>query len=153
MENRFSCIARIGDIIKVNTTDGATFEGLLSHLGQIVYDGNIYDYEFLISETTFGAEDTFGAVVLQTSDIKSVSVVNNYSALKDTKQDEILNIDKVKTIMKCRGMTVSDLALRMKKDRPSVSKIINRKRKNISLQTAVSMAKALGVSVDEIVNK
>lgn len=144
-------IFSVGDLIRV-VAYGDTFTGVVSHLGCFIEKEGRIDYELLLREHPMYSDHTFGAILIPLSDITKYEVLDKYSVCKDTYQDNLLNVKKIKRLMGDFKMTETDLAIRAEKDRPSISKILTQKRQP-SLETAIAIAKALQVSLDEIVNR
>jgi len=149
-----------GDIVKIITKKDEEFIGRISHLFHITKENGILDFEFLLSQHPLHIGENYGAVKLSLSYIKSIELIHNYSCLKETNQwGKYLNLPKIKQLIKDEHdeiweMSDNDvLAMKMKKDKSVISKILNGKVTDIKLSTAIALAKALDVSLDEIIYK
>lgn len=73
--------------------------------------------------------------------IKSVTLVQDYSVVKATNQDLILNIDKIQLLMNEKNISKAELARGIGKDKSVISKIMLGQSCDVSLSTAVGIAK------------
>ena len=90
--NHKAIIGRIFNDIVKNTHANPEYFSIIDNNGQI-------DTEIMLSEHSSHKKQSYGAVCLPMSYIKSVTLVQDYSVVKATNQDLILNIDKIQLLM------------------------------------------------------
>lgn len=62
-----------------------------------------------------------------------------------------MNIDKIKKIMAEQHITAADLARLTRRSRSVITRVLNGEHKDIRISLAKDIAKALNVTIDEIV--
>lgn len=146
-------IATPGNVVRVTTQKDEIFTGYISSLFSIDKEDGVLEGEFLLHQTKAHTGEPFGMVVFPVSYIKNIDVISDYSCLKETNQDSILNVAKIKQLMEDTGTTFADIVSFGKVSKSVLSKALNGKTKDISLSTAIGIAKGLDVPIDWIVNK
>ncbi len=151
----------IGDIVKLTTKSNISYIGRIRHLINVYENKDQHGAYILLSQHPLHNGADYGDFATTNDNIKKIELLYDYSGFKDTSQDnselgfrdETLNVSKIRQLMSDFEFTSADLAYKINKDRSMVAKILNRKQKDVTLSTALLIAEALDVSLDEIVNK
>ena len=145
-------IAEPGDVIHITTNDNKMLTGYLSSIFGINKENGVFDMELLISQTSSHKGENFGTATLPLSYVKDIKVLHEYNHSSDAKQSSLLNIDEIKKIMNNKNITPDDIAWLGHISKSTVSRFLNGKTNNVSLQTAIGIAKGLDVPLDWIIS-